>query len=145
MKSINGFSLIEIIIVITALIIIAALTIPVGVNFYKKELLNETSQDVLNIVRSAREKAIFQKNDSNFGVKFFSGSYVSFRGDSYDSRIPGEDEDYYLPIGISIIGLDQIVFAKLTGNPSVAGIITISFGSEEHKILINEQGLAEIQ
>lgn len=139
----RGFTLVELLVVISVTVIIAALTIPVGINFYKTQLLDETTSDILSTLRRARSQSIFQKNDSSFGVKFLSGSYVLFQGVTYAARVQDEDESFSLSIGISISGIDEVVFSKLSGT-TTAGTLTITSDNDNQNISINVQGKIEI-
>ena len=139
----KGFSLVELLIVIGGTIIIVALTLPVGVNFYRSQIVAETRDDILLTIRKAQFQAGQQKNDSSFGVKFFPDSYVLFQGSSYGARITSEDENFSLANGVSVSGIDELVFAKTSGLPDTIGTINITFGSDTYKINVNSQGKIE--
>jgi len=141
----KGFTLVELLIVITVIIIIAALTVPVGVNFYRSQVLDETTSSILTTLRRAQAQSLFQKNDGSFGVRFLSGSYVLFQGSSYTARIQSEDEIFTLSGGITTSGIDEIVFAKLAGSPNTTGTLTITSGDEGQSISINAHGKVERQ
>lgn len=134
----------ELLIVLCLAVILVVLTFPIGLNFYRNQELDETSSNVISVLRKAQSQSAFQKNDSSFGVKFLPGSYVLFQGDSYAARIQGEDEIFSLPLGISASGADEIVFAKLSGTAAPSAI-TISSGSRNQAININEYGKIERQ
>ncbi|MGB2762494.1 MAG: prepilin-type N-terminal cleavage/methylation domain-containing protein [Minisyncoccales bacterium] len=140
----KGFTLLELLIVIAAAILITALTIPVGVRFFQTQILDETRAGILETLRSAQNQAMFQKNDSAFGVKFLSGSYVLFQGSSY-GEVPSEDENFTLSSGITTSGIDEVVFAKLTGIPNPSGTLTITSGNDSQALNINTQGKIERQ
>jgi len=141
----KGFTLLELLLVIGAAILIAAFTIPVGVRFFQNQILDETTSSILGALRRAQNQAISQKNDSVFGVKFLSGSYVLFQGNSYGSRIQSEDESFSLPGGITTAGIEEVVFAKLTGIPNTTGTLTIISGNDSQTLNINAQGSIERQ
>lgn len=140
MTTIKGFSLIELLLVIAGTVIIAALTLPVGIRFFQTQQLDEATSNILNTLRKAGSQAKFSKNDSAFGVKFLSGSYVLFQGNSYASRTQSEDETLNLSSGITTSGITEIVFAKITGIPNTTGTLTISFLNDNQTITINGQG-----
>lgn len=144
-KTLNpiGLTLIELLLVIGSIIIIAALTMPVGLNFYRLQVLDETTSDILGILRRAQNQATFQKNDSAFGVKFLSDSYILFQGSSYAERIQSGDEIIMLPLGIGISGIDEVVFEKLIGIPSFTGTLTITSDGSSQKLSVNAQGAIE--
>ena len=140
----RGFTLIEILMVIAAMSIIAVLIMPVGFQFYRAQLLDETTYDILNTIRKVQQYAISQKNDSAFGMKFFATSTVLFQGSSYASRIPSEDETYVYLDGVAVSGINEIVFAKLTGIPNASSsIVTLTIDNDVHTITINSQGKIE--
>jgi len=141
----RGFTLTELLLVIGAVVVIVALAIPVGISFYKLQGLDETTQDIVKTLRRAQNQAVFQRNDSDFGVRFESGSYILFQGSSYAGRTQSEDETFNLTTGISTSGITEVVFAKLTGLPDVTGVLTIASGNSSHNISINGQGRVEIE
>ena len=138
----SGFTMIEILLVIAGVILIAALTIPVGIRFFQTQTLDETMAGILETLRRAQNQAIFQKNDRAFGVKFLSDSYVLFQGTSYE-EFPSEDESFSLPSGTTTSGINEVVFSKLTGIPNTTGTLTITSGNDSQVININEQGKIE--
>ncbi|PCI19705.1 hypothetical protein COB64_03265 [Candidatus Wolfebacteria bacterium] len=141
----KGFTILELLLVIGAVIIISALTIPIGVRFYQTQILNETTSDILGTLRRSQNQAAFQKNNSAFGVKILSDSYVLFQGNSYVGRTVTEDESFSLSGGITISGIDEVVFNKLTGISSTTGTITVTSGSDSQILNINAQGKIERQ
>lgn len=140
----KGFTLLELLIVIAAAILITALTIPVGVRFFQTQILDETTNGILETLRRAQNQAMFQKNDSAFGVKFLSDSYVLFQGSFYDPE-QDENETFTLSSGITTEGIDEVVFAKLTGIPNPSGTLTITSGNDSQALNINTQGKIERQ
>lgn len=141
----GSFTLIELLLVIGGAIIITALTMPVGLNFYRIQVLDETANDILGILRRAQTQATFQKNDSAFGVKFLPQSYVLFQGSSYAERVQSEDETFDLSVGITVSGIDEAIFEKLTGIPSATGTLTINSDDSSRRLDINVQGKIERQ
>jgi type II secretory pathway pseudopilin PulG len=139
----KGFTILELLLVIGAAIVIAALTVPVGVRFFQTQTLDEATSGIMETMRRAHNQAVFQKNDSAFGVKFLSGSYVLFQGNSYDTRTQSEDESFEVSSGIATSGIDEVVFAKLTGIPNTTGTLTVTSGSDSQTININAHGKVE--
>jgi len=136
---------VELIVVIGAAILIAAFTMPVGFRFFQTQRLDETTSDILVTLRRANNQAISQKNDSGFGVKFLPGSYVLFQGDSYALRVVSYDEDFDLPVGISVIGIDEVNFSKLNGTPSFTGVFSVHSGNDSQNVSINKYGKIEAE
>ena len=141
----NGFTLLELFIAMGIIVIIASLTIPIGINFYKTQLLDEVSVDVLSALRRASAQASYQKNDSAFGMKFLSGSYVLFQGSSYATRTISEDEEFFVSGGTSFGGINEVVFSKYFGLPGASGTITLSLSGQTQTLYISTQGRIERQ
>lgn len=140
----KGFTLLELLIVIALVIILVALTFPIGLNFYGNQAMDETSSNIISALRKAQSQSIFQNNDSSFGVKFLSDSYVLFQGGSYGGRIQSEDEIFSLPKGVSVSGADEIVFSKLSGI-TAPRVLVISSRSYNQGISVNDYGKIERQ
>lgn len=144
LKNNAGFTLIELLITIAIASAVATMTLPVGMRFYQMQTLDEAAIDMLSALRRAYAHAVFQKNDSAFGVKFLSGSYTLFQGSSYAARTVSEDENVNLSSGLTTSGIDEIVFSKLAGTTSDA-VLTVSLGSDNRNIAVNTKGKAERQ
>ncbi|MBU1160011.1 prepilin-type N-terminal cleavage/methylation domain-containing protein, partial [Patescibacteria group bacterium] len=59
----HGFTLVELLIVIGLGIVIVAITVPIGLNFYNNQILDEASKDILSTLRKAQSYSMFQKNN----------------------------------------------------------------------------------
>ena len=138
-----GFTLIELALVIACTTLLLVFTVPVALQFLGSQTLAETSNTLVSSLRQAHNQAVFQKNDSAFGVKFLATSYVLFQGSSYASRTASEDITIPLSSGITISGMSEIVFAKRTGLPSTTGTLLVQSASNNLSILINQQGVVE--
>jgi prepilin-type N-terminal cleavage/methylation domain-containing protein len=111
-----GFTLIEVLISIFIVALLASL-FTVGIDFYKRQELENQAQNLLEVLRRAQSKAISVESDSSFGVYLTSGNYTLFKGQSYSQRDSQYDEVYNLPAIIKIEGLSEIVFLKTEGVP----------------------------
>lgn len=142
-----GFTIPELIIVLGIIAALAVLTIPLGVNFYREQLLDETAQDILLALRRAQNQAVTQRSDSKFGINFSAepGVYILFQGDSYATRLQAADEKFYRPLGVSVFGISEVVFEKLSGQPNTFGVVTVSSLGNSKQININAQGKIERQ
>lgn len=138
-----AFTLIELLLVVAIATLLVGVTLSFGVNFYRIQALDETSENILMALRRAREQAVAQKNDSSFGVRLLSGSYVLFQGSSYDNRVAAEDEVFPLSSLISLGGMTETVFAKHSGMPSATGVLIVSSGADIREIDVGSQGKIE--
>mgnify|MGYP001581681526 CR=1 FL=1 len=139
----SGFSMMEVLLVVGAIIFIASLSFPVGLRFFQTQSLDETRSAIVANLRRAAIQAIFQKNDSDFGVRILPDTLILFQGPSYIARLTTEDEILPIQNNIVIAGINEIVFSKVTGIPSATGTIILAIGSEARTITINDEGIIE--
>lgn len=139
----KGFTLIEMLLVVALLVSISALTIPIGLSFFRAQILSEASNGIISALRESYSRAVAVKTDSSYGVRVTNDSYVLFRGDSYNERIPEYDETFHLPGGLIVSGLDEIVFAPVSGTPSSYGVTSLSLFGVVRTVSVNEKGLVE--
>ncbi|PIR28242.1 hypothetical protein CO101_00775 [Candidatus Berkelbacteria bacterium CG_4_9_14_3_um_filter_39_23] len=143
-KNINyGFSIVELIIVAGILSLLSAVAVPISLNIFQKQQVARVSQDIENALKKAQNNAVYLKNDTDWGVKLASNTYVLFEGSSFSARDSARDESYDLSVGADFqtnYTGDEIVFDKFSGVPYEiisgektakvgAGTITISAGS----------------
>lgn len=141
----KGFTLFEILIVIGIMAILAGLTLPLGLNFYKSQQLEVQSQLILQSLRLGQSKSIFQENDSSFGIYFANNSYTLFQGSSWISRDSLYDQSFSLPSIISLSGLQEVVFSKMEGLPNITGNIVLNNGLDSRIININSLGRINLE
>lgn len=140
----KGFTLFEIIIVMSLAVLLAIIAVPLSMNLFRSQQLMTTTGTVLSTLRHARSQAVFQKNDSSFGVKFLPESYVLFQGSSYATRVQDEDVLFLIPATVSVSGISEVVFAQRTGMPNTTGTILIMAGTASRSVNINQQGIIEL-
>jgi Tfp pilus assembly protein PilE len=141
----KGFTAIELLLVFVLAATIAGVAIPVSIQFLQIQTLDETTAGILSTLRRAHNQSIFQKNDSAFGVKFLTNSYILFEGSSYVSRDQSKDEPFNLPSNAILGGSNEITFSKLSGIPPASSIVTISLEDNIQTIDINDLGKIERQ
>lgn len=128
--------------VVGILALLAFLTLPLSLNFYKSQQLNTHTQDVVQVLRRAQLKAMTAESDSSFGVYFDEAQrkYVLFRGGFFDPDAP-DNEEFNLPQIITInSSFPEIIFSKIEGEPNVIGNIVLNSDSESRIININKLG-----
>lgn len=121
----KGFTLTEILIVIGLISLLIVVTIPVGMGFYREQLL-ESSTEILSVnLKKAQARALQEKGDSSWGVRIEDNEYILFKGNDYDNRDNDWDEKVELSgsqVITTIFGENQefneIIFEKGTGKPS---------------------------
>ncbi len=136
----KGFTLIELLLSVALTFIIATLTFPVGVSFYRSQILRETAEGVLGALRRAQQLSEMGKDQTSYGVYLTSGSYTFFEGVSYAQRVPEEDEVYTVSPAVTFLGQHEIVFSELGGIPNVSGTITLMVDRKEKVIEVSPIG-----
>lgn len=143
----NGFTLIEVLIVIGIIIILSAATLPLYSNLQISSQLNDGNLLIIQTLRTAREKSLVGYNDSSHGVKFLSNSFILYQGSSYATRNSFYDRITELSPVLSIsttLTNDEINFSKGLGEPNNIGTIILSHNSGgEREIFINSLGKIE--
>ncbi len=145
-----GFTLIELIIVISLITIIALIVIPPFLEFRRTQVLSGETESVISLVNLARSRTLAAKNDINYGIHFSADEVTVFPGDNYvDGGADNLEVSLSAGAVISDISLSDggpvIVFERLTGFPDVIGTVTVSLSSDPSQnnvIIINEAGIA---
>ncbi|MFH0779399.1 MAG: type II secretion system protein [Parcubacteria group bacterium] len=139
----SGFTLMEVMVVLTITIILVAASVPFYSFFQSFGVLNSSKQEVLENVRLTQSKARAGENNSSFGVYFLNNQYTIYQGDSYAGRNQSFDSLNELPTNFRFSGLSEVKFNLKTGLPSTTGDIAIINNSNNatEKISVNSVGL----
>ena len=141
----QAFTLIEILLVVGILAILGSLALSLGLDFYKAQQLNVHTEGIIQSLRKAQMKAMSMENDSNFGVFLTNDSFVLFKGDSYAGRDIQYDEVTSLPQILTVSGIQEVVFSKFEGTPSITGNIVLSNDIDNRTLNINEVGRINLE
>ena len=141
----KGFTLLEILVVVGVMAVLISAVLGSGLDFYKTQQLNVHTQGIVQGLRRAQQKAMAVENDSNFGVHFANNNYTLFKGSNFEQRDIQYDEVVDLPQVLTVSGIQEIVFSKVEGIPSLVGDIIISNGIETRIIDINEIGRINLE
>jgi len=139
-RSVSGFTLFELMLVMAMVIIIGVFTSSIGIAYYQSQILNETTDNLVSTLRQAQGSAQSGKNNHAFGVFIDEDSYVLFEGQDYLSRIIDQDVVFPINSNVTISGPSEIIFTELTGNANVSDTLYISLGTKEKQISILDTG-----
>ena len=137
-----GFTLIEVLLSITAIAIIAGISIPVYQSFQNRNDLDIAATTFAQTIRRAQILAQAADGDMSWGARAQSGSITLFKGGSYATRDASFDETFDMPTSIILSGIQEFVFTKFTGLPQTTGALTLtSANNETRTITINANGM----
>lgn len=139
----SGFTLIEILVVVSILVVLGAISIPAFDAFLKSSDVDNGMQEFQAVLRLAQSKTVSSENESQYGV-FIDTSvsphkYVIFKGVSYVTRDTAFDQLFWLSkttefSGISLGGGNEVVFNRLTGYATQSGSVSIRLKADVSKI-----------
>lgn len=146
-----GFSLIEMLIVITIISILAALSYVTFFDTNRTQALEKDRDLVIATLEQARSLTLASSGARQFGVHIQSDRIVLFPGSSYVSGNSENKTEFLNPlvtIASSSIagGGTDITFERLTGKTSKTGTIGISLQSDPQKsyvITVSGTGVIE--
>lgn len=144
LRTVNAFSLLEMLLTISLIAIIASAGIPMASSF-----LSRSGRQVA-VDRIASE--VYKAQNYAMNEKVFSGSVVwgvcltgnIFRMFNGSCASPNYKEDFVPNAGVSVSGLSSITFESLRGIPSAATTITISNDFGTNSVVINGAGMVEV-
>ena len=139
----NGFTIIELIIVVSFITILAGMATPFASSFVSRNNWHVAADRVQSETWKAQSYAMEGKavsGDSVWGV-CISGPY--FRLFNGSCATPNLSEDYLIPTGVTITGITTLTFANLRGEPSTPSTITISSTYGTSTITLNAAGMIQ--
>lgn len=153
MKVANGFTLIEIVIVLSILGLILAMVILGFSNFFATQKFDQLNEDIVSFIRKAREKTIASEGSFSYGVHVAENRLVIFRAPIYTESDPNNEiyifpNDFFVSSTALQGGVSNITFQRLSGATASHGTITIqkrNDASIQKTVRIYETGIVERQ
>lgn len=158
LRSYKGFTLIELLIVIGITVILAAASIPIYGHLQVAGQLDENTSQMIQAVRTARERSSSRLNNASHGVYFEinAGSkdkYILYQGSSYATRSASYDREVILDDVLSLSTTDFILtggkdvdinFSKGLAVPDNVGTMTITHNVDgARQFSVNSMGKIE--
>ena len=135
----NGFTLLELLLVIAIVGILGTASTSYTARFYTQNAVSNTADELASMLRTAQLYSMMGKQSGGvWGVKYTTSPKritLFLQGSS------SFDEKYDVNNSVSIIGFSQITFAHLTGLPSSSAPMTISGNGQSEGITMNSQGV----
>jgi len=143
----NGFSLLEILITISLLVLIVALVVPNLTKFRNQQMLLNTKESLISLLHQARNNTLASKNLGNYGVHLSATQATLFMGETFSDSPDNQQINFEPGVAIGALNLlgggADIVFQRLSGDTNQPGTIQLqlSDGSLEKIITINQIGV----
>ncbi len=138
----QGFTLLEVLIVIGIAGILAGITFSTFVSSRKNESFKHDTSGVVELLREARNQTLSSKNASQYGVNFSPTSAVLFTGATYTAGATS-NKTFTLSSGNTLStslpgGTTAILFNRLTGETNQASTVTVTMlGANSASTTIN--------
>lgn len=136
----RGFTLVEILIVISIISFIGTLGLFISMDAYRAYMSRSERDTVVSILEKARSRSMANLYQTSWGVCYAAPNYIIFRG---SACIPGaltnETISASPSAGIAGLSAPGIVFTQLSGMTTGATIVITENGRTE-TITINNEG-----
>lgn len=133
-RNLAGFTVNELVIVITMLTILGIIVVSNFSSFIKSSEASNGAQEFANVLKLAQSRTLSSENYSQYGVYLNTTvtphQYILFKGATYATRIISEDNVYSLPKStefstITLGGGNEIDFNRIDGTSQQAGNVTV--------------------
>lgn len=149
----QGFSLIELIIVISIAMILSAISISTFFSVSEQQSLEKDVNYSIALIEKARLQTVNSKDNLVFGVRFASSSVTLFQGTTYVAGSSTNTVFNFSPkVEISAInlsgGTQNTMFEKITGKSNATGTIKFRLKTNQNSsttVVVYKTGLVETQ
>lgn len=137
MKTNSAFTLIEILIVITIIGLLTAITVDYLKDVKQNKTILGIAESIAADLDESKANSQAGKNNIQHGIKFASSTYTIFEGTSFsesnESNIEKQiDSSYSISTNLNN---DLIYFSKINGEPSNDGIVKVTSVYDENVYL----------
>ena len=139
-KTGEGFTLMEILIVISLFFILAGFGLAISMDAYRSFNFASDRDLLVSLLQKARSQSLNNVNQSPHGVYIAAASYVLFQGSNYISRDQSEDLIFPHSADLSLSGLPEVIFTPLSATTSAGNIILDDHIHPQSAISLNGQG-----
>jgi len=137
----DGFTLVELIIVVALITIISAMSVAFYSRFLTQNAVANTVDQLVGEFRKAQLYSMMGRQNGTWGVAYNSNKIQLFQGNTFATRNTAFDESFSVNTNISITGFTELTFTKATGTPSASPTITVAGNNNTKIITINSLGV----
>lgn len=123
-----GFTVVELLVVITIAAMLAVVAIAGFRNFVHHERLETAAQDLYTALSEARSATLASEQGQQYGVRIEDDRLIRFRGSSYNAADSANQITYFpgVTATTTLSGGPTIIFARQTGEASSSGTIRLT-------------------
>jgi len=129
----KGFTLVETMLTFGIIAITAGMSVPMYQNYQIRSDLDLAVAQTLHNLASAQLKSQSGEEDGQWGVSIEDGTV--FMGENYITRDADLDDTIPLPVGISVFGIEEVIYSRVDGIPSPTGDIILEAANGERRII----------
>ena len=129
----RGFTAVETLLTLGIIAITAGISIPLYRNYQIRSDLDIATEYTIQGLHRAQVLSQSGQNSAVWGFSAREG--VLFQGDAYAVRDPAFDEVYPLPASVSVSGLLEVTFQRVSGTPNQTGDIELEALNGERRII----------
>jgi prepilin-type N-terminal cleavage/methylation domain-containing protein len=137
----KGFTLIELLLVVALVGVLGYISIGFYSRFFTQNAVANTTDQLTSELRKAQIYSMMGKQNSSWGVHKGTNQIILFQGSSYTGRNVAFDEIFSVNQNVSLTGLSDIIFSRMTGTPSASPTIVISGNNNTKTVIVNSQGV----
>lgn len=153
MKPLKGFTLIEVIMVVTLLASTIGLVTAWTLTSLKRAELQSTTEVIVGILRKQQTSAMSSKGNLDHGIRLESDQYTIFAGPDYATSSANSRQTFSMPNQLTISNItlagggSDLIFNKASGETAQDGTLSITHTSlsESMTISVNTLGLIDWQ
>jgi Tfp pilus assembly protein FimT len=135
----EGFTVLEIILIIGILGIIFAIGLPVTFDFYQNYQLQAEQNKFISLLEIARNSAMINLNQSSHGVYWDNDNLIIFEGNDFATRNQNQDQNFPRTKAISISGTNEITFGAISGQ-TASSVFVFNNGDKSSNVYVNQEG-----
>ncbi len=140
----NGFTIIELILVISIIGVLMAATTPFMSSFMLRNNWHVATDRVASEVYKAQNYAMSGKTISGSNVWGVCVTGSIFRMFNGSCAAPNFFEDFSFPRGVTISGITSVTFDSLRGLPSSVSTIVVSSGVGSSSVTLSGSGMVDV-
>jgi len=139
----KGVTLLEVLLVAALLFVIIPMGVVIYSNYYGYSAAGNAVNQLTFELRKAQMYSMMDRNGNGWGVTFVTSTanIVLYSGSTYATRNTLFDESYNVPGSVSIAGLNETDFARVTGYPNVTSTVSITASGRVRKVTVQAQGV----